>query len=235
MSSQGRSGKRKGKKKKRAARRAGGGDAIAVTSPKREVGEKGGANTGGEEERMEVESTQEIGAEGDQEVYSTQQPRWKRLCNGLKPAKYARKRRPRSMASRTHCQTMSMVGYRAANQAAGRFWRKVESQFSLKLMEVADKGFGLSKRLVMQKAADFCRVAKIEHLFKDGPAGESWYRGFTRRHPELSHRNPSKLCTNRGKVMGREVVAGYFRDLGALTDGVPPEKMRAGSSSSTTR
>ncbi|GFR82327.1 tigger transposable element-derived protein 1 [Elysia marginata] len=46
-----------------------------------------------------------------------------------------------------------------------------------------------------------------------------------RRHPELSHRTPSKLCTNRGKAMGREVVAGYFRDLGALTDGVPPEQI----------
>ncbi|GFR89779.1 hypothetical protein ElyMa_006133400 [Elysia marginata] len=71
--SQGRSGKGKGKKKKRAARGAGAGDAIAVTSPKREVGEKGGANTGGEEERMEVESTQEAGVEGDQEVLVIEQ------------------------------------------------------------------------------------------------------------------------------------------------------------------
>ncbi|GFS23281.1 hypothetical protein ElyMa_006973100 [Elysia marginata] len=72
----------------------------------------------------------------------------------------------------------------------------------------------------MSKAAELCRKAKVDYPFKNGPAGESGYRGFMRRHPELSHRTSSKLYTNRGKTLAREVVAGYFRDLGALTDGI---------------
>ena len=102
---------------------------------------------------------------------------------------------------------------------------EMERQFSSLLIDVADKGFGLPKQLVMRKAADFCRAAKIDHPFKEGPAGESWYRGFMDRHPELSHRTPSKVCTNRGKAMRRDVVASYFKDLGAITAGIPPEQI----------
>ncbi|GFR88917.1 jerky protein [Elysia marginata] len=76
---------------------------------------------------------------------------------------------------------------------------------------MANSGFGLPKRMVMVKIADFCRSAKIPHPFKDGPAGERWYRGFKKRHPELTHRTPSKFCTNRGKAMQQEVIAEYFK------------------------
>ena len=102
---------------------------------------------------------------------------------------------------------------------------EMEKKFSSLLINIADKGFGLPKQLVMQKAAEFCRAAKIDHPFKEGPAGESWYRGFMDRHSELSHRTPSTVCTNRGKAMRRDVVASYFKDLGDITAGIPTEQI----------
>jgi len=41
---------------------------------------------------------------------------------------------------------------------------------------LADRGFGLTKQLVLQKAAKLCRLAQLPHSFKEEPAGDSWYR-----------------------------------------------------------
>ncbi|GFS09905.1 tigger transposable element-derived protein 6 [Elysia marginata] len=119
---------------------------------------------------------------------------------------------------------------------------EMEGRFSSKLVEVADQGFGLSKRLVMQRAAEFCRKAKVDHPFKDGPAGESWYRGHMRRQPELGHRTPSKLCANREKAMARVVEKWWpatFVTLVPLQTGSRQSKFgiwtRADSTLNTTR
>ena len=98
--------------------------------------------------------------------------------------------------------------------------KEMEAAFARSLITLADKGFGLTKRLVLFKAADFCRQAKLNHPFKDGPAGQTWYRCFMKRHPELSLRSPSKLCTARGRAMNKNVIMGYFHDVQQYTEGV---------------
>ena len=93
---------------------------------------------------------------------------------------------------------------------------EMKTAFSKKLRDLADKGFGLTKHLVQVKSAEFCEKARIATPFRNHIAGQTWYRNFMRRHPELSLREPSKLCTNRGKAMNRDIVLRYFEDARVL-------------------
>ncbi|KAK2150003.1 hypothetical protein LSH36_427g02030 [Paralvinella palmiformis] len=98
----------------------------------------------------------------------------------------------------------------------------LEVDFSKKLMDLADRGFGLTKQLVLQKAAKLCRLAQLPHPFKEGPTGDSWYRAFMRRNPALTLRTPSRLSTARGRAMNRAVVGDYFQDVAKYTEGLQP-------------
>ncbi|KAK2155301.1 hypothetical protein LSH36_243g03011 [Paralvinella palmiformis] len=46
----------------------------------------------------------------------------------------------------------------------------LEAEFAKKLKDLTDRGFGLTKQLVLQKAAKLCRLAQLPHPFKEGPA-----------------------------------------------------------------
>ncbi|KAK2152594.1 hypothetical protein LSH36_323g01004 [Paralvinella palmiformis] len=98
----------------------------------------------------------------------------------------------------------------------------LEADFTKKLMDLADRGFGLTKQLVLPKAAKLCRLAQLLHPFKEGPAGDSWYRAFMRRNPGLTLRTPSWLSTARGRAMNRAVVGNYFQDVVKYTEGLQP-------------
>ncbi|KAK2144727.1 hypothetical protein LSH36_735g00008 [Paralvinella palmiformis] len=87
---------------------------------------------------------------------------------------------------------------------------------------ISFQGFGLTKQLVLQKAANLCRLAQLPHPFKEGPAGDSWYRAFMRRNPGLTLRTPSRLSTARGRAMNRAVVGDYFQDVAKYTEGMQP-------------
>nr|KAG5701844.1 hypothetical protein BaRGS_019055 [Batillaria attramentaria] len=58
---------------------------------------------------------------------------------------------------------------------------EMETAFSQKLRDLADKGFGLTKRLVQVKAAEFCEKTRIATPFRNHMAGQTW----------LAHRNGS--------------------------------------------
>ncbi|KAK2164818.1 hypothetical protein LSH36_58g06011 [Paralvinella palmiformis] len=98
----------------------------------------------------------------------------------------------------------------------------VEAEFARKLMDLADREFRLTKQLVLQKAANLCRLAQLQHPFKEGPAGDSWYRAFMRRNPGLTLRTPSRLSTGRGRAMNRAVVGDYLQDVAKYTEGLQP-------------
>ena len=97
-----------------------------------------------------------------------------------------------------------------------------EAAFAKKLRNLADRGFGLTKQLVRQKAAEFCEREGIKHPFNNGLAGESWYRGFMKRHQELSLRAPSKVSLHRQQAMNKENVDEYFEDISKHTDNIDP-------------
>ena len=100
-----------------------------------------------------------------------------------------------------------------------------EAAFSLKIRELADMGFGLTKSQLLAKAGEFCLKAGLSTPFKDGPAGPSWYRGFMKRHKELSLRRPSKLSTNRGRAMDRKVVDAHFKAIGKVIENMEPQQI----------
>jgi len=89
-------------------------------------------------------------------------------------------------------------------------------------MDLADRGFGLTNQLVLQKAAKLCRLAQLLHPFKEGPAGNLWYRAFMRRSPGLTLQTPSRLSTARERAMNRTVVGYYFQDVAKYTEGLQP-------------
>ncbi|KAK2160544.1 hypothetical protein LSH36_131g05039 [Paralvinella palmiformis] len=49
----------------------------------------------------------------------------------------------------------------------------LEAGFTKKLMDLADRGFGLTKQLVLQKTEKLCRLAQLRHPFKEGPKREN--------------------------------------------------------------
>ena len=98
----------------------------------------------------------------------------------------------------------------------------LEAGFTKKLMDLADRGFGLTKQLVLQKAAKLCRLSQLPHPFKEGYAGDSWYRAFMRRNLGLTLRTPSPLSTAKGRAMNRAVVGNYFQDVAKYTEGLQP-------------
>ena len=50
----------------------------------------------------------------------------------------------------------------------------------------AEWGFGLGKREVIKLVSDYCLSVKRQNPFHKDVPGKDWWRGFLRRHPQLS-------------------------------------------------
>ena len=81
-------------------------------------------------------------------------------------------------------------------------------------IEMADRGFGLTREDVMRLAFQIAeRTRPNDHSFKDGLAGHGWYEGFRSRHLNLTVRTPQPLsyCSANPAVL-----ADFFSKLGAI-------------------
>ncbi|CAG2188941.1 unnamed protein product [Mytilus edulis] len=96
---------------------------------------------------------------------------------------------------------------------------EMENVVARKVVEAANKGFGITKKQLQMKISRLCKLQKIETPFKRGIPGDDWWRGFKSRHPEIALRKPEKLSTSRSRMLNRVVVTKYFEDLGkVITD-----------------
>ncbi len=71
------------------------------------------------------------------------------------------------------------------------------------MVDMADKGFGLSREDTMRMAYTMAEKMGKKHSFKDQASGRGWYERFQRRHPNLSPQSLSycrALCSNKNTV-----------------------------------
>lgn len=99
----------------------------------------------------------------------------------------------------------------------------VESEFVDKVLNCAEKGFGLSRRQMLNKAGQLCDRMNLKTPFKNKVPGKDWFRGLKNRHPEVVVRKPMKLSTMRARSMSPSVVSSYFSELNNLCHTLPPD------------
>ncbi|CAG2244263.1 unnamed protein product [Mytilus edulis] len=96
---------------------------------------------------------------------------------------------------------------------------EMENVVARKVVEAANKGFGITKKQLQMKISRLCKLQKIETPLRGEYPGDDWWRGFKSRHPEIALRKPEKLSTSRSRMLNRVVVTKYFEDLGkVITD-----------------
>ena len=91
-----------------------------------------------------------------------------------------------------------------------------ESRLEEYCIEMADRGFGLSREDVMRFAFQIAEKMKKPHPFHDSMAGRGWYEGFLSCHPRLTLRSSQPLSCCRAISSNEDVVADFFARLGAL-------------------
>jgi hypothetical protein len=92
----------------------------------------------------------------------------------------------------------------------------VEDKLSNYLVEMADMGFGLSRKEVMRLAFQIADKSGIKHPFKNGAAGRKWFVAFRSRHPNQMLSKPESLSYVRAKAVNPVTIQDFFAKLGAL-------------------
>jgi hypothetical protein len=80
------------------------------------------------------------------------------------------------------------------------------------LINLAEWGFGLSRRQICDVVEFFLKNTKQSKLFKSGRPGAYWFKGFMRRNPQLSVRVAENLPLERTMALNKYVVD-HFYDL----------------------
>lgn len=89
-----------------------------------------------------------------------------------------------------------------------------EKALCVYLFSVAEKGFPLTRRMVMAYAWEIARRNGKDHLFNPevGP-GIHWWVNFRKRHPDISLRRVDTLERSRAQCLDPVVVEQYFQLL----------------------
>ncbi|XP_066279931.1 uncharacterized protein [Branchiostoma lanceolatum] len=79
---------------------------------------------------------------------------------------------------------------------------------------LADRGFPLTVRVIKALAHQIeikqAKARGSSSKFKETGPGKKWWRGFRRRHPDLSLRSPDQLDKERAMFATQKVVIDYF-------------------------
>lgn len=70
--------------------------------------------------------------------------------------------------------------------------------------------FGLSKEEFLQLAFQYAEANQISHPFKNGTAGHDFYKGFIKRHPDLTLRRPEPTSIARARGFNKSQVYRFF-------------------------
>ena len=89
----------------------------------------------------------------------------------------------------------------------------VEEEVASCLKVLAEWGFGITTSELSYIIADFCNQTKLKTPFKDNIPGVDWFRGFKKRHPDLSERLPEQLPASRARSLTKDVKDKWFKLL----------------------
>jgi hypothetical protein len=70
--------------------------------------------------------------------------------------------------------------------------------------------YGLSKQEFLELVYNYAEMNKIPHPFKNGAAGVDWYRGFVKRHPDVTLRKPEPTSIARARGFNKPQVYRFF-------------------------
>ena len=109
-----------------------------------------------------------------------------------------------------------LKGKVADDATAGRptaLTKEEEDEVAATCILFAEWGFGIGKEEVLGVVGEFCKKTKRKVPFINGIPGDDWWRGFLKRHPNLSRRKPQQLQLVRARATTRELVNHWFKDV----------------------
>ena len=77
-------------------------------------------------------------------------------------------------------------------------------------LAASEVGFGISKSQLLHKTGLLCTKKGFKTPFTDGKPGKDWWRGYTKRHPEVTLRKPEPLSSVWSRNMNPRIVGHYF-------------------------
>ncbi|XP_055710369.1 jerky protein homolog-like [Phlebotomus papatasi] len=81
------------------------------------------------------------------------------------------------------------------------------------ILDCSDRWHPITKDQVLDSVELTCKHFKIPNKFSNGRPGHEWFRGFMKRHPELSRRIPERYTMRRASVT-HENVRNWFSHVG---------------------
>ncbi|CAH2104755.1 unnamed protein product [Euphydryas editha] len=102
----------------------------------------------------------------------------------------------------------------SAQKKLGRFATIFTSEQENELLEYLfhmDAFFyGLSKEEFLRLVYQYAVMNKIAHPFKNGTAGRDWFKGFSKRHPDLTLRKPEPTSIARARSFNKPQVYRFY-------------------------
>ncbi|XP_053614281.1 uncharacterized protein LOC128677443 [Plodia interpunctella] len=109
------------------------------------------------------------------------------------------------------------------------FSTEVEANFCQQLHTLDDMLYGLTAKRLRIAAYEYAEKHNIAHRFNRETkiAGKEWLRGFLRRHPDISLRQPTSTSIARAIGFNRPQVERFYINLSALMDkyNFPPQSI----------
>lgn len=86
----------------------------------------------------------------------------------------------------------------------------VERKLVAWILEMADKGLGVSKAEVGMKVREMVDTSGANHPFREGVPGRKWWNLFLARWPQLAERKAQTLDKGRAMALNAEALNGFF-------------------------
>lgn len=118
-------------------------------------------------------------------------------------------------------------------ESLGRFKCTFNKEMELELVEhvrdLDERFFGVTPKQFRRLAYEFAEKNEIEHQFNKESkiAGKDWLRGFMKRHPSLSLRQPTSTSIARAMGFNKPQVERFYTNLSSVYDkyNFPPHRV----------
>ncbi|GAB0092623.1 HTH psq-type domain-containing protein [Sergentomyia squamirostris] len=94
---------------------------------------------------------------------------------------------------------------------------EMEKELVQWIFDCSDQWHPVTKEQVLDSVEIMCTHFKLQNKFTNGRPGNAWFRGFMKRHPELSRRTPENYSVRRANV-SRAKVMNWFKNVKEYLD-----------------
>ena len=93
---------------------------------------------------------------------------------------------------------------------------ELENSIVQSVKRASQLGVGVSRRQLLTRTGTLVKRLKLKTPFKNSTPGKDWWQKLKQRHSDLTIRKPEKTGTLRCRMMNRQKVEEYFKDLDAI-------------------